>query len=331
MAGVVSLEILFKKRNTLMLLQIILIGISLQLGQVLIFPNVVGVDPWYHQLYTSKILESGFIPGGSYSKLPIFHLIISCFSLLTDLQYKYSTIISIGLLQVIVNILFVFLLGKFLFNKSVGLLSALLLAIANHHINMGFCPIPNTLGCLFILIILYLLIKLRPEKPLRCTSLVIFFMIVLIMTHTVASTGMAIALFMFWFASQIYMWFIESRDKTSLSLAVLFSAMMFGWWIYVSGHISTLARLLEWGFNIDIGFFGKSPQQVLGYLETIPFSEQLFNNIGMFIFFSLSIIGCFFMISKKHGNSKSFVMACIGITPLAIGFFSLITGFSVSY
>ena len=69
MAGVVSLEILFKKRNTLMLLQIILIGISLQLGQVLIFPNVVGVDPWYHQLYTSKILESGFIPGGSYSKL----------------------------------------------------------------------------------------------------------------------------------------------------------------------------------------------------------------------------------------------------------------------
>lgn len=329
MAGIVSLEILFKKCHALILLQIILLGISLQLSQVSIFPNVVGIDPWNHQMFTLKIQESGFISGGSYSKLPIFHLLISFFSLLTGFGYKYSSIISVGFLQVIVNILFVFILGKFLFNESVGMLSALLLVLSNHHIYMGFWTIPNTLGCVFILIILYLLIKLRPEKPLRCTSLVIFFMIVLIMTHTVASTGMAISLFMFWLASQIYMWLTKSRINASLSLVVLFSVMMFGWWIYVSGHISTLVRLLEWGFNIDIGFFGKSPQQVLGYLATIPFSEQLFNNIGVFTFFSLSFIGCFFMISKKYGNDRSFVMACIGVTPLFIGFFSLITGFSV--
>ena len=58
MAGIVSLEILFKKCHTLILLQIILLGISLQFSQVSIFPNVVGVDPWYHQKVTLKILES---------------------------------------------------------------------------------------------------------------------------------------------------------------------------------------------------------------------------------------------------------------------------------
>ena len=91
-------------------------------------------------------------------------------------------------------------------------------------------------------------------------------MIVLIMTHPVASMGMAIALFCIWFASQIYMWLTKLRINVFFPCS-LFSVMMFGWWIYASGHISTLARLLDWGFNIDIGLFDKSPQQVLGYIR----------------------------------------------------------------
>jgi hypothetical protein len=48
----------------------------------------------------------------------------------------------------------------------------------------------------------------------------------------------------------------------------------------------------------------------------------------MFLFFAFSFIGVFYMISRR-GSSSSFTMAWVGVAPLAIGFFTLISGHSV--
>jgi hypothetical protein len=83
---------------------------------------------------------------------------------------------------------------------------------------------------------------------------------------------------------------------------------------------------VEWGFSAD--YFGSSPAEAVSYGISVPLNEQLFNNLGMFLFFTLSFIGIFYMISRR-GNSKTFTMSWVMISPLAIGFFSLITGHSV--
>ena len=328
MVGIVALEIIFSQENQkyFILFQVIIIGLSIACSQVLIFPNVVGIDNWWHQMFTSKIIEAHFIPDGySYSKLPIFHLAIASTSLITGLKYKFAGIFSVSLVQIICNSMFIFLLTKLIFNKyKISLLASLFVVIACHHIGMSCCWMPTTLAAVFIPIVLYLLWKVRRDKPLHATVLSIFFMGILILTHTVTAMCMAIILFVCWAAFNLYnILYSKTEISISLTISFLFTVAMFGWWTYASGHITILANLIKWGFSIDY-----VPKEVLGYALAVPVPEQIFNNVGMFLFFSLSFVGIFYMISKK-GNSFSFAEALVGFTPLALGFFSLVTEHSI--
>ena len=330
MAGIVGLEIMFFKETQkyLILSQIVIIGLSVSWSQLLIFPSLLGVDPWWHQMFTTKIMETHYIPDGySYSKLPIFHLAIASTSIITGLDYKFATMLSVSLAQIICNALFLFLLGKFLFNQKVGLLASLMVIIANHHIYMSYWSIPTSLAAVFIPIVLYLLWKVRRDKPLHATVLSIFFMGILILTHTVTAMCMAIILFVCWAAFNLYnILYSKTEIPVSLTISLLFTVAMFGWWTYASGHITTLANLIKWGFSID--YFVHTPKEILKCVATVPIPEQIFNNVGMFLFFSFSFVGIFYMISKK-GNSFSFAAALVGFTLLALGFFSLITRHSI--
>ena len=330
MGGIVALEILFSQENHnyFILFQTIVIGLSVAWSQLLIFPSLLGVDPWWHQMFTTKIMETHYIPDGyGYSKLPIFHLAIASTSLITGLDYKFATMLSVSLAQIICNAMFVFLLGKYLFNYRIGLLASLMVIIANHHIYMSYWSIPTSLAAVFIPIVLYLLWKVRMDKPLHATVLSILFMGILILTHTVTAMCMAIILFVCWAVFNPYnTLFSKTEIPISLTISLLFTTAMFGWWTYASGHITTLANLIKWGFSID--FFVHTPKEISKYLATVPVPEQIFNNVGMFLFFSLSFVGIFYMISKK-GNSLGFAAALAGFTPLALGFFSLITGHSI--
>lgn len=336
-AGIIGLEILFSKENLkcLILFQIVILGISIAWSQLLIFPGLVGVDPWWHQMFTYKIIESSHIPENySYSKLPIFHLLIVTTSLITVLSYKFATMMSISLVQIICNAIFVFLLGKYLFNYKIGLLASLMVIIANHHIYMSYWSIPNALAAIFIPIVLYLLFKIKKEKTLHALALSIFFMGTLILTHTISAMCMAIILFVLWFAfilfniiySNFNIIYSKINNPISLTISIFFIIAMFTWWNYASGSLNTFANLIKWGFSIDI--FVHAPNKVLNYVTTVPFFEQIFYSLGIFLFFSLSFIGIFYMVSKK-GNSFSFSITLAGFTPLALNFFSVITGHSI--
>jgi len=139
---------------------------------------------------------------------------------------------------------------------------------------------------------------------------------------------MAILLLVGWGALVIYRAYdhLGKDIHASFIRPVGFAVAMFAWWTYASGSIRSLAKIIDWGFSID--FFVKTPEEFRGYAAVIPLNEQLFNNLGMFLFFAFSFIGIFYMISQRD-NSSSFAMAWVGMAPLAIGFFSLISGYSV--
>jgi hypothetical protein len=332
MAGLVALQVLFvdsksRKQIALIIFQIFIINLSLVWSPQIIFPNLIGVDPWSHQMITTKILNSGFIPQGySYSNLPLMHLEVASTSLITQMDYKFAAAFSISLSQTICCILFVFILGKYFFNTKIALLASLLLAIGNYFISMGIIAIPNTFGAIFILIILYLIFKLRMKNFFVGTSLILLFMITLILTHTVSSMCLAIILIVILLASFFYnkLYHVHSDISELFNLAAFFSIAMFSWWIFATGHIRTFGDILRSGFSPE--FFIHAPKEIIGYIATMPFIEQLLNQLGIFLFFSFSIIGCFYLISKKYGNISSFNIAVAGITPLVVGFFSLIIG-----
>jgi hypothetical protein len=304
-----------------------LIGISLEFSQLLIFPSIVGIDPWSHQIFTLDTLNIGHIPEGyGYSKLPFMNLLIGSTSLITGSNYKTATMLSISISQVLCDVLFTFLLGSFLFSKKVGLLGGLLLGVANWHVNMGYWAIPNTMAAVFIPIIIYLLLKIRRKKQNIDISLAMLLMGGLILTHTVTAVCMSLLLLAFWAGSKVYNYmYREWKTIVTLSIPVLFMVCMFSWWTYASGDVRTLGELIKWGFSLD--FFSRlMPKQVTQYALTVPFSEQLFNNLGLFLFFVISFIGCLYIISKGSRNSYSFVITLGGAIILAISAFGQITG-----
>lgn len=334
MAGAIACEIFSSSRRHagLVLIQVVLLGVSIAWSQLLIFPSLLGVDPWYHSDLTNRIVDEGFIPDGDwYSKLPLFHLMIAATSLIAGLPYKFAAMVSVSLGQIICNALFVFLIAGHLFrNYRVGLLASLIVIIANHHIYMSYWSIPNGFAAVFIPIALYLLFFKFGDHPSPLYAfLYILVLATIILTHTITAMCMAILLFVSWGALVIYSVcnHLGKDNYISLIRPIGFTVAMFAWWTFAaSSSITSLAKLIEWGFSIDV--FVKTPKELQGYLAAIPLGEQLFNNLGMFLFFTFSFIGIFYMISQR-GSSSSFAMAWVGMTPLAISFFSLISGHSV--
>lgn len=332
MSGVLALEVLFSPKNKMflgmILFQIIIMGLSIQWSQMLLFPSVVGADPWWHQMFTSKILEIGYIPDGHlYSSLPIMHLEIGSVSLITGLNYKISTMFSISFFQILISVIFLFLLGKFLFNNIIGLLSGLLLITAGvYYIHMGLWTVPNTIAATLILVIVYLLFKIRGENPFVGTTLTMIFMIILVLTHTITAMCLAILLFVIFISFKAFkvLYYKPGRTPVKFNISIFFSVIMFAWWTYAAFRfICSLADFIELGFSRDTVY-----QNAPLYVLSIPVSEQIFNVLGMFLFFSFSFIGCFYMLSKK-GTPYTFTSAALGITALSIGFFPLVIGHSV--
>lgn len=333
MAGIISLEILFSKKNQyyLILFQIIIMGLFLAWSQILIFPSLVGIDPWWHKMFTSTILQINHIPENYiYSRLPMFHLLIASTSLLTTFDYKVATMLSVSLVQIICNVLFIFLLGKYLFNSyKTGLLASLLLSISNMHIFMSYWSIPNSFAAIFILPIFYILFKLSNKQRVSSILILLIFQYTMILTHALTSTCMAILLVISWLGSILYNKVYYTKTVlASISLCVLFTSSMFAWWTYASGHIYIFGSFIKWGFSRDSQI--STPHDLLiSSISIVPLSEQIFNMMGIFTFFTLSFIGCFYMISRIYGTQNTFIFAIIGIVPLALGFFSLISQHSI--
>ncbi|MCM2465814.1 hypothetical protein [Methanoculleus oceani] len=332
MAGITACEIFTSGRQHagLILIQILLLGVSIAWSQLLIFPSLLGVDPWYHSAFTGRIVNEGFISEGyEYSKLPFFHLIIAATSLIAGLPYKFAAMVSVSLGQIGCNAVFVFLIANYLFKSHrIGLLAALMVMIANHHIFMSYWSIPNAFAAVFIPVALYLLLP-RFKEGSRLASAILCTMALapIILTHTITAICMAILLFVTWGALVFYRSFYgKAENYVPLSVPIIFTTAMLAWWTYASDCIGTLIDLIKSGFSID--FFVKTPEELRSYAAVVPLGEQLFENLGMFLFFAVSFIGIFYMISRKRSNS-TFAMAWVGMTPLAIGFFSLISGHTV--
>ena len=101
-------------RNIIITLsQILIIGINIDLSQVLLFQGIIGLNPWFHQFFTiQSILNGHIITGTSYTNLPIFHLGVATTIIMSSLNYKFSAILFCSIPILILNTLFIFLISK---------------------------------------------------------------------------------------------------------------------------------------------------------------------------------------------------------------------------
>ncbi|MFH2112158.1 MAG: hypothetical protein ABIJ47_12970 [Candidatus Bathyarchaeota archaeon] len=327
MAIIVANEILFLSSQMshvcFTLCKIIIIGLNLEFSQMLIFPNIVGIDPWVHRWFTLTILDNGNIPEGFlYTKLPMMHLMIGITSIVTGLGYKMAMMVSISVVQVVCDALFVFLLGKFLISAKIGLMAALLLEVATYHILFGYWIIPNTLAATLILPIIFVLFKVRRDKQFIGTLIALLLMGTLILTHALTAMCFAILLFLFWAAFESYnrLFIEETLRPVKIIVSILFSVGMLAYWTYASGHIMNLANFIKWDF--DKMFLA---EYAYLFISSISFEEKIFTYLGIFLYFAISFIGCFYVMSKGFRNSYRFTFMISSVVILIISFLSVIT------
>ena len=316
MAGALALEVLTsdteRKSVWLVLTQIIILGCTLQFSELLLFPNVVGDDPWAHEQFTLQLIDSGHIPPlGQYATLPSFHLAVASTSLLSGLDYKWSVMLSVALSLIITCTLLTFLLGKSLVSAKAGLLGGLLLVTANQFINMGFWTIPTTFGGILLLMAVYLVLKSRHQN--RSAYLIILFIVMaaLVTAHTISAVALVVALFSGLIA--LILWHRLGRREVgrsnllSFRVAEIFIVGMFAWWAFVSGSFQS-QNAEEYTQITPIS------------LQAMPLWLQGLSAAGICAFVALASIGCFYMISEKFGNRSAFVLVVMGVVPVLIGF-----------
>jgi len=332
MTTILAIEILFLPKGraytSFLLVKIMLIALSLRWILQFIFPGLIGVDPWFHQWFTTQISEAGTIPEGYfYSKIPVMHLIIASTSLITDLDYKFATMLSISLLQVI-GLIFVFLLGRFIFNSRVGLLAALLLGVAEWWINLGWAIHPTTLALVLVAMLIYMIFKARKMSSITLTFLYLPIMGVLILTHAVTAFALATLLFSFWIGFNIYKKMYRQRFDVpvSLWLAILFVIGMLTWWIYAAGWSSIVASFARSILSLEIA----APAEAYTEYSPVPLYESMLSMLGFFLLLAFSAVGSFYMLAKRFGNGHSFALVVGGLVVLAILFFDFVRDMSFS-
>ncbi len=322
MSGLLMIEILYASRRftPLILAQIILLALTISWSQLFLFPAVVGGDSWWHQFFTNTIIAQGHVPGElSYTNLPLFHILIGSFSIISSTDYKIASLLTVSLMQLALQAALVFLMAREAFgNYRVGLISALFVSFSIYGSGMSLAPNPTAMAFTLVLLVIFLLMK---RQNVQMLSLVTLLIITIVLIHSITSICLIIVLAVGLMASKIPIRGLARARGFASPAIVLFSMVaMFAWWAYVSGHIAELAALLRVGFSRDY-FLGQGPiEQIF-----VPAFEEIFNLISMFIFFAIGLIGVLYSISKR-GSRNAAIVGSIGVVLLLIGLVSLITG-----
>jgi hypothetical protein len=279
----------------------IAIGLSHIWTENLMFPGLLGLDPWSHK-YTTEALNH--LPrildmGGSYS---LMHVTLRGIMDVTGMSYKIAALVFWGSIQTVAIIGLVFLIGRNLFSKEVGLIAALMVSSANWIIFFGEWVIPNGMGAAMSLLVGYLFIKAHNLKKPWVASLSLLVLPVAFLTHPIVSM---------WVAGTIAcMSLMYLREKKAFAVVTGIGAMVgLGVWFL----LSSVGRATV-AFSGGTYAVGNAPTLEFSYLSVVSW-EILVNAAGMFAYFGVAIIGL--LIMTRHRLAQVWVLLVVVV--LAIG------------
>jgi hypothetical protein len=320
-----------RRKTSLLLLKTVLLGLSIEWSQQWIFPSVVGLDPWWHQWFTNQILTTGHIPqGNTYSGLPFLHLFAGSTMLTTGLSYKMAVMLSLSFVHVVIFTLVVFLLCRKLCGVRVGLLSSVLLVVADQNVRFGIFSIPNTYAYIAALLMVYFLLKTKSGGAGTNKLIVMILMVAILFSHSLTSAWVVALLIILWLGFRGYssLYHAISKIPFSASLGILYLVSMLLWWMFVSGYyLEAFVGMVRGGFGREVVMgFSLPSEEILQNRLHIGVVEQLFRWMGFLLLLGTSFIGYFFMISSNFKSGHLFAYSAIGLFPIALGFFGFLTG-----
>ena len=178
----------------LVLFQLFTFAIVLRLSVLFVTPGFIGVDTWTHvPVYVDGIVQSGSLGALSESKYimaPLYH----SFTALSTLVVGDSRIALYLTLGVVIPLsaLFVYEAGKRLLPVRWALLGVTLYVFSDEFVRWGLYIIPNSLGLVFFLALVYAITEIfETEAEWWTVLLALAFSLAVVFTHQV-STAIAL-------------------------------------------------------------------------------------------------------------------------------------------
>lgn len=189
------------------LLQVVVLAAVVRFAAVFTTPGFVGIDVWVHMSdFAVGILETGSISGMGQTKYvmaPLYHLLVVTTSLFTGLPLRESLFASLGLAMP-VGVLFVYTGARYLVSTRWALFAAALFAVSGSVIRWGIHLIPTSLGLLFFLGTLAMVVRLfRVSTSVRDSLLIVTFFVGIALTHQVSSFILLVFLLAGWFTQLV--------------------------------------------------------------------------------------------------------------------------------
>lgn len=315
------------KYRCFILFQIIMTSLLFILTQALMYPTVLGYDPWEHKALTEEIIRLSRLPqtigieGLAYTKMPGMHLVVATSSLITNQKYEITSLISVGFPALILNVLFVYLIGKKAFNSKTGLISALLISIADNNLDMiGKNIIPNTIGVAIILAMLFILLyRLYYKFNLKYFIILIIFSIFLMITHALSYGFLLLSVFLIIISSVFFIGFTNFQLiklktplkqkrylKTLLFFFTFFILLVFPYWAFIAKipiiQIEGILNRLFKSGSISTSYYISDLR--------VSFTDVLLARAGMILYFAIAIIGILWVLLRIK-NYKHFSIGCL--------------------
>ena len=322
MAGIISTEIVYAshRMKSMILGQIIILCGLAVFSQILIFPDLVGIDPFYHRWVVNGLIEQGEMPpySGNYKLMPAYHIILGASQMMTSLSFKLTLLLTVSTAILVLNIILIYLITKFVTsNVTISLFSSLVVGIVSFHIQGAYLAYPNTLALILCAVFLYLLIR-QDKGHYRYAFLMVVRFASTFFMHSIAILFILISLFVIYVTIRIFKELKIERRISLPSLLISGVLVLLGWsWI---GHLDILINPPKKGSGyLPPQSGGADPPQMISQLIDPSIQDQLINYAGIFVFYSLSILGILVLIYFRKRYPYGVPIALVALTPFVIG------------
>lgn len=258
MASILAVQIFTGKNTVYCLTKILIIGILLRASAWYQFPSPVGSDPVVEVDYLRQLVAAGHIGDymGSMVYYPIAYILTAFTSFTAGLGPKDS-FFTLAVIEVI-SLVFLFLVGRQLFDNKVGLLAALIMSVFDWHVYWGFWVKAMTLGIAWLPILIFLLLLAGQKEGRRLPFLIFGILIIFvgILTHVFPAAAVVAILVIAWLSYLIYK-NLPSKEKleqpVTLTIVLLSLTATLGYWMYVSGFIGYIGSTINYALTFDTG------------------------------------------------------------------------------